>query len=564
MSTRLASGRAGGAGGPAVDVRGLTKRYDDRCVLDGVDLVVEAGSVLALLGHNGAGKTTLVRVLSTLERPDGGSARVNGHDVVTSAARVRRQIALAGQYAAVDELLTGRGNLVMLGRLMGLGRAAARDRAQQLVRELDLEDAADRKVETYSGGMRRRLDLAACIVTRPAVLFLDEPTTGVDPLTRADLWSAVAALAAHGVAVLLTTQYLEEAEQIADAVVVLDHGRVVAQGSPSQVTASAGSERIVVTVADPGDLAAVARLLDPLASSGPVVDDRRSSVTLGVADPLRGLGDVRGGDVGGRGAAAGHRAEGAVPGGGVHPPHRWRQVVVTVVAPPDPLRCLVWVQGPDRSASDRLTGPERARWQAFHQQEDRDRFATGAVLLRRAVREATGDPQAVPERCCEDCGGRDHGPVTVAGRHAGTVGVSLSHSGRRVVVAVALGAPRIGVDVERLRARLAGLTRLMCTEREAAADLGAARPDVALTTRWVRKEAVLKAAHTGLRVPMRDLEVADHDEPAALHHWDPRSRPAAAEGGVRCADLAPSALGPHYVGALAVMTSRPVRWSLVP
>jgi ABC-2 type transport system ATP-binding protein len=302
LSTRLAPGPAAGhstghstvrwagAGGPAVDVQGLTKLYDERRVLDAVDLVVEAGSVLALLGHNGAGKTTLVRVLSTLERPDEGSARVNGHDVVTAAARVRRQIALAGQYAAVDELLTGRGNLTMLGRLMGLGRREARDRAQQLLGELDLEDAADRKVETYSGGMRRRLDLAACIVTRPAVLFLDEPTTGVDPLTRADLWSAVASLAAHGVAVLVTTQYLEEAEQIADAVVVLDHGRVIAQGSPSQVTASAGSERIVVTLTDPGDLTLVARLLHPLALSEPAVDERRCTITFGAADPLRALG----------------------------------------------------------------------------------------------------------------------------------------------------------------------------------------------------------------------------------------------------------------------------------
>jgi phosphopantetheinyl transferase len=226
------------------------------------------------------------------------------------------------------------------------------------------------------------------------------------------------------------------------------------------------------------------------------------------------------------------------------------------------LRCLVWVQSPDRSAADRLVGPELARWQAFHRQEDRDRFATGAVLLRRALRAATGDPAAMPQRRCEDCGGRDHGPVTVAGRHAGTVGVSLSHSGQRVVVAVALGAVRIGVDVERVRDRLAGLTRMMCTEQEAAADLAAAHPALALTTRWVRKEAVLKAAHTGLRVPMRHLEVAHHHEPAALHHWDPRSRPAEADGGVRCADLGPSVLGPDHVGALAVMTSRSVQWSL--
>jgi len=275
---------------PAVEVRQLSKWYDDQCVLDAVDLVVEAGSVLALLGHNGAGKTTLVRILSTLEGADSGSALVNGHDVRTTGARVREQIALAGQYAAVDELLTGRQNLTMLARLMGLGRRASVRRAVELLAELDLADAADRKVETYSGGMRRRLDLAACIVTRPAVLFLDEPTTGVDPVTRGELWAAVSSLAALGVSVLLTTQYLEEAEQIADSVVVLEHGRVIAHGSPSEVTACAGGERIVVTLGQPADVDLVARLVEPLAGSEPTTDRRRSRVTFESPDPLGALG----------------------------------------------------------------------------------------------------------------------------------------------------------------------------------------------------------------------------------------------------------------------------------
>jgi len=229
---------------------------------------------------------------------------------------------------------------------------------------------------------------------------------------------------------------------------------------------------------------------------------------------------------------------------------------------PGALRCLVWVETPDASAADQLAGAERARWQAFREPADRDRFATGTVLVRRALRVATGDDGAVPRRWCEDCGGRDHGPITAAGRHAGRIGISLSHSAERVVVAVALGAAHVGVDVERVRSRLTGLTRMVCTEREAAADLAAASPDVALATRWVRKEALLKAARTGLRVPMRHLDVADHQEPAALHHWDRRTRPAGALDGVQCADLGPSVLGREYVGALAVLTPRPLEWSL--
>ncbi len=273
----------------AVDAQQVTKRYGDNTVLDHVDLAVRPGSVLALLGHNGAGKTTLVRILTTLETPDAGTASVNGFAVTTEGRGVREQIALAGQYAAVDDLLTGRDNLVLLSRLMGLGRGPARRRARRLLAEFGLVAAGDRKVATYSGGMRRRLDLAACLVTRPAVLFLDEPTTGVDPATRAELWAAVRALADGGVAVLLTTQYLEEAEQLADDVVVLDHGRVVALGTPAEISALAGRERIVAALADPADLERVAQLVRPFATAAPEVDPRKATVTFECADPLAGL-----------------------------------------------------------------------------------------------------------------------------------------------------------------------------------------------------------------------------------------------------------------------------------
>lgn len=227
-----------------------------------------------------------------------------------------------------------------------------------------------------------------------------------------------------------------------------------------------------------------------------------------------------------------------------------------------PVRCLVWVEPPDASAAGELVEGERARWLAFHEQQDRDRFATGAALVRRALRAATGDASAVPLRWCEDCGRRDHGPVTAGGRHAGTVGISLSHSADRVVVAVSLGATHVGVDVEVVRTRPPGLARMLCTAHEAAADLGADRTDLALTTRWVRKEAVLKAARIGLRVPLQDLEVTDHRQPAGLRSWHPRTRPPATDSGVGCVDLGASELGEGYVGALAVLTSRPVECRL--
>jgi 4'-phosphopantetheinyl transferase len=228
----------------------------------------------------------------------------------------------------------------------------------------------------------------------------------------------------------------------------------------------------------------------------------------------------------------------------------------------EPVHCRIWVSAPDATAVGELTPAECARWERFRQQDDRDRFATGRALVRHALRVVTGDPAAVVVRICEDCGGTDHGPMTAAGEHGDTVGVSLSHSGDRVVVAVARGATRVGVDVERVRPRVAGVARMLCTEREAAADLASGDPSLALTTRWVRKEAILKAAHTGLRVPLRDLEVTRHDEPAAVRRWHHRTRPPEATDGVVCHDLGTSVLGQGYVGCLAVLTAGPVRWEL--
>lgn len=222
---------------PAIRAEGLTKRFGKKQALAGVDLEAAPGTVLGVLGPNGAGKTTTVRVLSTLLRPDGGRAWMAGHDVLTAPEAVRRDLGLSGQYAAVDEKLTGRENLYLVGRLYGMGRHAARRRAGQLLGEFDLEDAADQPSGTYSGGMRRRLDLAGALVARPSVVVLDEPTTGLDPRGRADTWQAVRNLVAEGTTVLLTTQYLEEADQLADAIVVIESGTVVARGSAAELKA---------------------------------------------------------------------------------------------------------------------------------------------------------------------------------------------------------------------------------------------------------------------------------------------------------------------------------------
>lgn len=255
-----------------IALEGLGKTYGAQVVLDHVDLDVGAG-VLALLGPNGAGKTTLVNVLATLVRPDAGTARVLGHDVVREPREVRRLIGVTGQYAAVDEVLTGTENLVMVARLQGLRPAAARRRAADLLERFDLVDARDKRVGTYSGGMRRRLDLAMSLVRSPAVVFLDEPTTGLDARSRLTLWDEVRALAAEGSSVLLTTQYLDEADALADRVVVLDHGRVVADGSPDRLKADVGAEvvelldadgRVVRTLETDGTAADVARVLATL------------------------------------------------------------------------------------------------------------------------------------------------------------------------------------------------------------------------------------------------------------------------------------------------------------
>jgi ABC-2 type transport system ATP-binding protein len=218
-----------------VIAEGLTKTFGDQRVLDRVDLAIEAGSVFALLGPNGAGKTTTVRILATLVRPDAGTATIAGHDLLSDPFGVRRTISLTGQYAAVDDVLTGEENLRMMARLLHLSRREARQRAAELLDAFGLADAADTRVKAYSGGMRRRLDLAISMIARPALLFLDEPTTGLDPRSRAQLWDVVRGFADQGVTVLLTTQYLEEADQLADTVAVLHHGRIVAQGSPAEL-----------------------------------------------------------------------------------------------------------------------------------------------------------------------------------------------------------------------------------------------------------------------------------------------------------------------------------------
>jgi ABC-2 type transport system ATP-binding protein len=232
-----------------VQAEGLSKRYGQTQALDDVDLEVAEGSILGVLGPNGAGKTTALRILTTLSTPDKGRAWVAGHDVVAEAAAVRHKIGVTGQDATLDELLTGRQNLVMVGELSRLHRAEARRRAKELLALFELTDAADRMVKGYSGGMRRRLDLAASLVMRPPVLFLDEPTTGLDPTSRQRMWGVIRGLVADGVTVLLTTQYLDEADSLADGIVVIDSGRVIARGTPSELKAATGSQLLEVTLA---------------------------------------------------------------------------------------------------------------------------------------------------------------------------------------------------------------------------------------------------------------------------------------------------------------------------
>ena len=273
-----------------IEARGLTKRYGDVVALNGIDLAVEEGTVLGLLGPNGAGKTTVVSILTTLIEPDEGTATVAGVDVLTSPGDVRRRIGLSGQYAAVDEHLTGFENLDMIGRLYRMGRRRSRDRARDLLDRFSLADAADRPVRTYSGGMRRRLDLAGALVAEPQVLFLDEPTTGLDPRSRVGLWSAIEELVARGTTVLLTTQYMEEADHLADDIVVIDHGGQIARGTADDLKATVGGDRIEVTVPSEALAVDAARVLDTLSAGDVHIEGR--SVTAPISGGADALGEA--------------------------------------------------------------------------------------------------------------------------------------------------------------------------------------------------------------------------------------------------------------------------------
>jgi ABC-2 type transport system ATP-binding protein len=274
----------------AIEATGLRKTYGTTHALAGLDLQVGHGEILGMLGPNGAGKTTTVRVLTTLLRPDGGSAQVAGYDVQRDAADVRRLIGLTGQYAALDESLSGRANLVMIGQLGRLSLREARQRAAELLEQFDLTDAAERGVKTYSGGMRRRLDLAASLVTRPRVL--DEPTTGLDPRSRMVTWDAVRSLAADGTTVLLTTQHLDEADQLADRIAVVDHGTVIAEGTAAQLKAKIGGERVVLTIAAESDLSRAVQVLAQHADGGPVADVTGRSLEAPVSAAARRLPEI--------------------------------------------------------------------------------------------------------------------------------------------------------------------------------------------------------------------------------------------------------------------------------
>mgnify|MGYP002630409353 FL=1 len=275
-----------------IEARGLVKKFGDVVALDGLDLTVLEGSVLGLLGPNGAGKTTAVRILTTLLKPDVGSATVAGFDVVKQANKVRGVIGLTGQYAAVDEYLTGRENLRMFGDLYHLKQSYVRERSEELLARFDLTEAADRSLRTYSGGMRRRLDLAASLIGRPSILFLDEPTTGLDPRSRIGLWEVITDLVAEGTTVLLTTQYLEEADQLAEEIVVIDHGRVIAQGTSDTLKDEVGGDRVEIVLVDATQLTSAVELLTPVATGDITTEPEDSRISLPVTGGSSSLIDV--------------------------------------------------------------------------------------------------------------------------------------------------------------------------------------------------------------------------------------------------------------------------------
>jgi ABC-2 type transport system ATP-binding protein len=275
------------APGLAIEASGLSKVLGKTRAVDGLDLAVDAGSVYGLLGPNGAGKTTTIRMLATLVRPDSGTARVFGHNVVDEPDAVRSRVSLTGQFASVDDDLTGRENLVLLGRLLGYSRRDAKTRADELLEAFGLAEASGRRVRTYSGGMRRRLDIAASIVVTPDLLFLDEPTTGLDPHSRNQVWDIVRTLAARGTTVLLTTQYLDEADQLADRIAVIDHGKVVAEGSPSELKASIAAGTVHVRLHDPADGQKAGQLLSRALAADVQLEPNAIALSAPVSDPAR-------------------------------------------------------------------------------------------------------------------------------------------------------------------------------------------------------------------------------------------------------------------------------------
>ncbi|MFF4762944.1 ATP-binding cassette domain-containing protein [Streptomyces sp. NPDC001292] len=276
----------------AIEAEGIRKRYGDHEALRGVDLSVPTGTLLGILGPNGAGKTTMVRVLATLLKADEGRARVAGYDVRTQPREVRRRIGLSGQYAALDERLTGRENLQLIGVLFRLGRRIAKNRADALIDRLDLGHVAERQVKSYSGGTRRRLDLAASLIADPKVLFLDEPTTGLDPTSRLNLWDMIREQLASGVTVLMTTQYLEEADQLANRIAVIDGGRVIADGTSDELKAKVGGERLEVTVQDDAALPATVTALRDVTAAEPAVEQNGRVVSVALRDQLKTVAEV--------------------------------------------------------------------------------------------------------------------------------------------------------------------------------------------------------------------------------------------------------------------------------